>query len=71
MGRDIGAANRSGDRPADRGALTAYTLEGLHANDLASLLDSAGICIRSGRHSTQPLHRRFSQEAFLNGASGQ
>jgi cysteine desulfurase/selenocysteine lyase len=50
--------------------MKTFTLEGLHANDLASLLDSAGICNRSGHHSTQPLHRRFSQETFLNGASG-
>ena len=43
----------------DRGALAAFTVEGLHANDLAELLDSAGICIRSGHHCTQPLHRLY------------
>ena len=43
----------------DRGALAAFAVEGLHANDLASLLDSAGICIRSGHHCTQPLHRHY------------
>ncbi|SBO44731.1 SufS family cysteine desulfurase [Cyanobium sp. NIES-981] len=42
-----------------RGALAAFTVEGLHANDLAALLDSAGICIRSGHHCTQPLHRLY------------
>ena len=25
----------------------------------AALLDSAGICIRSGHHCTQPLHRHY------------
>ena len=43
----------------DRGALAAFTVEGIHANDLAELLDSAGICIRSGHHCTQPLHRLY------------
>ena len=43
----------------DRGALAAFTVEGIHANDLAALLDSAGICIRSGHHCTQPLHRLY------------
>ncbi len=33
--------------------------EGLHAHDIAVLLDSAGICIRSGHHCTQPLHRHY------------
>ncbi|MEY3463945.1 MAG: selenocysteine lyase, PLP-dependent [Cyanobacteriota bacterium] len=42
-----------------RGALAAFTVVGLHANDIAALLDSAGICIRSGHHCTQPLHRHY------------
>jgi len=47
------------EQQPDRGALAAFAVEGLHANDLASLLDSAGICIRSGHHCTQPLHRHY------------
>ena len=43
----------------DRGALASFHVEGLHANDIAALLDSAGICIRSGHHCTQPLHRHY------------
>ncbi|MFY8148796.1 MAG: SufS family cysteine desulfurase [Prochlorococcaceae cyanobacterium] len=43
----------------DRGALAAFTVDGLHANDIAALLDSSGICIRSGHHCTQPLHRHY------------
>jgi cysteine desulfurase/selenocysteine lyase len=42
-----------------RGALAAFSVDGLHANDIAALLDSAGICIRSGHHCTQPLHRHY------------
>jgi len=47
------------DQQPDRGALAAFHVEGLHANDMAALLDSAGICIRSGHHCTQPLHRHY------------
>ena len=47
------------DQQPDRGALAAFTVDGLHANDIAALLDSAGICIRSGHHCTQPLHRLY------------
>ena len=42
-----------------RGALAAFHVEGVHAHDIAALLDSAGICIRSGHHCTQPLHRHY------------
>ena len=47
----------------DRGALAAFHVEGVHANDIAALLDSAGICIRSGHHCTQPLHRHYGLSA--------
>jgi cysteine desulfurase/selenocysteine lyase len=47
------------DQQPDRAALAAFTVEGLHANDIAELLDAAGICIRSGHHCTQPLHRHY------------
>lgn len=47
------------DQQPHRAALAAFHVEGLHANDIAALLDSAGICIRSGHHCTQPLHRHY------------
>ncbi len=43
----------------DRAVLAAFTVDGLHPNDIGALLDSAGICIRSGHHCTQPLHRHY------------
>lgn len=33
--------------------------QGLHAHDIAALLDSECICIRSGHHCTQPLQRHY------------
>ncbi len=42
----------------DRAGLIAFNAPpGIHANDLAALLDQEGIAIRSGHHCTQPLHR--------------
>ncbi|MFM7086038.1 MAG: SufS family cysteine desulfurase [Cyanobium sp.] len=46
-----------------RAALASFHVEGLHAHDIAALLDSAGICIRSGHHCTQPLHRHYGLSA--------
>ena len=40
-----------------RAALAAFNVTGIHASDLATLLDHEGIAIRSGHHCTQPLHR--------------
>lgn len=40
-----------------RAALASFNIPGIHASDLATLLDREGIAIRSGHHCTQPLHR--------------
>ncbi len=48
------------DKQPHRGALATFTVEGLHSNDIAGMLDLAGICIRSGHHCCQPLHRYYS-----------
>ena len=53
-----------------RGALAAFSVEGLHAHDLSALLDSAGICIRSGHHCTQPLHRHYGLAATARASLG-
>ena len=51
------------EQQPDRGALAAFHVQGVHANDIAALLDSSGICIRSGHHCTQPLHRHYGLSA--------
>ncbi len=40
----------------DRGGLIAFTLEKAHAHDIAQILDSENICVRSGHHCAMPLH---------------
>ena len=42
-----------------RGALATFLVDGVHANDIAAMLDLAGICIRSGHHCCQPLHHLY------------
>jgi len=42
--------------PADRrGGLLAFDVEGIHAHDLASLLNDQGVAVRAGHHCAQPL----------------
>lgn len=49
--------------PERRGAVVAFTLEGIHPHDLASLLDEQGIAVRAGHHCAQPLHDRLGVPA--------
>lgn len=46
-----------------RGAVTAFTLEGVHPHDVAQLLDRDGIAVRAGHHCAMPLHDRFNLPA--------
>ena len=42
-----------------RASLATFYVKGIHSNDIAEILDSKGICIRSGHHCCQPLHRHL------------
>jgi cysteine desulfurase/selenocysteine lyase len=42
-----------------RGAVVAFTVEGLHPHDVAALLDADGIAVRAGHHCAMPLMRCF------------
>jgi cysteine desulfurase/selenocysteine lyase len=41
----------------DRGAVVAFSVEGLHPHDVAAALDADGIAVRAGHHCAQPLMR--------------
>jgi cysteine desulfurase / selenocysteine lyase len=45
-----------GPTSAERGAIIPFTLDGAAAQDVASLLDLHGVCVRHGHHCTMPLH---------------
>lgn len=37
-------------------AIFAFSMQGVHPHDIASILDSSNICVRGGHHCAQPLH---------------
>lgn len=39
-----------------KGAVVAFTVDGIHAHDVAQLLDSHGVAVRAGHHCAMPLH---------------
>ncbi|GIL46753.1 hypothetical protein Vafri_3659 [Volvox africanus] len=49
--------------PRGRASLAAFNVEGLHATDVSTLLDMAGVAVRSGHHCAQPLHRELGVSA--------
>jgi cysteine desulfurase / selenocysteine lyase len=42
--------------PTQKGAVAAFTVAGIHAHDVAQLLDMQGIAVRAGHHCAMPLH---------------
>ncbi len=52
-----------GPAPEKRGGAVAFSLDGIHPHDVASILDEQGICVRAGLHCAEPLHRRFQLPA--------
>jgi cysteine desulfurase/selenocysteine lyase len=46
-----------------KGAVAAFTLAGIHAHDVAQILDTEGIAVRAGHHCAMPLHDHFGVPA--------
>ncbi|MGG5890263.1 aminotransferase class V-fold PLP-dependent enzyme [Falsiroseomonas sp. HC035] len=57
-------------RAQDRGGVFAFAIDTAHAHDVATLLDRAGIAVRSGRHCAEPLHARFDVESTCRASFG-
>jgi len=54
---------------AERVALCAFDVAGVHAHDVGQFLDARGIAVRVGHHCTQPLHRRFGLTASVRASA--
>lgn len=46
--------------PEKRTGLVSFTIEGIHSHDIASVLNSEGIAVRSGHHCCMPLHKKLN-----------
>ncbi len=55
---------------AERGALAAFVVDGVHAHDVGQFLDDRGITVRTGHHCAQPLHRRLGVTATTRASCG-
>jgi cysteine desulfurase/selenocysteine lyase len=49
----------------DRAGILAFVIDGVHAHDVATVLDSAGVAVRAGHHCCQPLMTRLGVPATV------
>jgi cysteine desulfurase/selenocysteine lyase len=47
----------------EKGGVVAFYIKGIHAHDVAQILDSQGIAVRAGHHCAQPLHTKYNLPA--------
>ena len=47
----------------NRGGLVSFLLKDVHAHDVVTLADQAGVALRGGHHCTQPLMHRLGVES--------
>ena len=52
-----------GPPPEHRSGVVSFTYGDIHPHDLASILDSEGVCVRAGHHCAQPLMHRLDVPA--------
>jgi cysteine desulfurase/selenocysteine lyase len=48
-----------GPEGRERGGVTSFNMEGVHAHDVAQILDGDGIAVRAGHHCAMPLHDKL------------
>lgn len=46
-----------------RAAVIAFNVKNVHSHDVSTILNNGGVCIRSGHHCAQPLHRKLKMES--------
>ena len=54
----------------NKGAIISFNIEGIHANDLAMILDQKNIAIRTGHHCAQPLMKYLNIKSSARASFG-
>ncbi len=53
-----------------KGPILAFTMEGTHAHDIATLIDRCGVAVRAGTHCAMPLLKRFGVTSTCRASFG-
>jgi cysteine desulfurase / selenocysteine lyase len=59
----VGGVRFLGPTPEHKSGIVSFTLDGVHAHDIAQLLDRHGVAVRAGHHCAMPLHQRLGVTA--------
>jgi cysteine desulfurase / selenocysteine lyase len=51
--------------PSIRSGVVSFNLPGIHAHDVASILDESGVAVRAGHHCAQPLIKKMGLSAAV------
>jgi len=54
----------------ERAGVLSLTIDGIHAHDIAQVLDTFGVCVRPGHHCAKPLMRRLGVNATARASFG-
>ena len=55
---------------AHKAGVLSFVIDGLHPQDIGTLLDEMGIAVRTGHHCAQPAMRRFGVTATTRASLG-
>lgn len=65
----IAGVRRIGDA-RDRTGMVSFVVEGVHAHDVGTVLDTEGVAVRVGHHCAQPVMERFGVPATVRASFG-
>ncbi|MFQ6017641.1 MAG: cysteine desulfurase [Kiloniellaceae bacterium] len=54
----------------EKASIVAFVMDGVHAHDIGTIVDRAGVAIRAGHHCAQPLMQRFGLTATARASFG-
>ncbi len=60
---DSGCVRILGPPPEHKAGIVSFLVDGVHAHDVAYLLDRHGVAVRAGHHCAMPLHERLNAVA--------
>ena len=61
--QEVGDVTFVGPAPEHKAGIVSFVMKGVHAHDIAQLLDREGVAVRAGHHCTMPLHKRLGLTA--------
>ena len=61
--RSVGDVRLLGPSPDKKAGIVSFVMNGIHAHDVAQILDQHGVAIRAGHHCAMPLHKRLGVTA--------